>query len=886
MAMLSLAPPARAQSSARPASFRLTVADQLGAVLVGAIVELRLEGQPEEAAHLLVTDERGIATFENLPPGTYVARAMFEGFDAVELRNVVLKPGQSRREGVVLAIASLAEEVQVARDPRESATDPRGDAFTTKLDERDIEALPDDPDEMEEAINQMAGPGATIRVGGFRGGALPPKSQIREIRFRRNTFAAENHESGSVSVDILTKPGFDTWRGSVTLGFRDDAMNARNALAPRKVDEQQKRGGFTFDGPIWKGRTSMSLGIDGFSAFDTQTILAVVPGAALDPGASGTELNAAFRRPTERAGVNLRVEHGLTKTHVLRGEYQRRGTDSERLGVGDLDLPERAFSRTNTQEVFRLGTNGPIGRKAFSETRFQLQWNDTESVPFSLDPTVRVSGAFTAGGANVLGARGTRSLEIAQNLDYNTGKHALRLGALVEGFFADTSTIQNANGTFTFPTLDAYDAGTPATYTQREGDPNIDYSMWQLGWYAQDDIKLRKDLTLSLGLRHEWQTQLDDVWNFAPRVGVVWSPFENGRTTFRGGAGVFHDWYDASTYEQTLQVDGERLTDLVIQSPGYPDPLSSGSAFVQPPGVIRQADGMAMPVLRMASAGVERTVGERARMNVSYLFRDGVDQLRSIATNLPVAGVRPDPRYGNITVVESFGKSRSHAVTLGGNVRFDKPRMFLAGNYTLGHFRDDGDGALSLPADSTNPDEWGPSRNDVRHRLGLFGNLELPYSLRLGVNLRVESAGPYTVTTGFDDNGDTIFTDRPAGVERNSERGDGVVDLGLRLSYRLGFGQRPQTGLPTGPGGGGGGGPQVIVMRGGEGGGEVGGGMRGFGGGPGSNRVSLEFYVQAFNVLNNVNLVNYNGVLSSPLYGEANAALPPRRLEIGSRIVF
>ena len=503
-------------------------------------------------------------------------------------------------------------------------------------------------------------------------------------------------------------------------------------------------------------------------------------------------------------------------------------------------------------------------------------------MPFSLDPTVRVSGAFTAGGANVLGARGTRSLEIAQNLDYNTGKHALRLGALVEGFFVDTSTIQNANGTFTFPTLDAYGAGTPTTYTQRLGDPNIDYSMWQLGWYAQDDIKLRKDLTLSLGLRHEWQTQLDDVWNFAPRVGVVWSPFENGRTTFRGGAGIFHDWYDASTYEQTLQVDGERLTDLVVQNPGYPDPLSGGSAFVQPPGVIRQADGLDLPVLRMASAGVERTFGERARMNVSYVFRDGVDQLRSIATNLPVAGVRPDPRYGNITVVDSLGESRSHAVTLGGNVRFERPRMFLAGNYTLGRFRDDGDGALSLPADSTNPDEWGPSRNDVRHRLGLFGNLELPCNLRLGVNLRVESAGPYTVTTGFDDNGDTIFTDRPAGVERNSERGDGVVDLGLRLSYRLGFGQRPQTGMPTGPGGGGGGGPQVIVMRGGEGGG----GMRGFGGGPGNNRVSLEFYVQAFNVFNNVNLVNYNGVLSSPLYGEANAALPPRRLEIGSRIVF
>lgn len=870
-----VAPPARAQSAGRPASLRVTVADQLGAILVGAIVEVRREGQSDAEAALAVTDDRGVASFEGLAAGTYVVRAMFEGFDPVELRNLQLKPGQARREGVMLLIASIAEEVSVRRDPRESATDPRGEGFTTKLGEKEIDALPDDPDELEEAINQMAGPGATIRVGGFKGGALPPKSQIREIRFRRNAFAAENHESGSVSVDILTKPGFDAWRGSVSLGFRDDALNARNALAPRKVDEQQGRGGLTFDGPLWKGRTSLSIGIDGFSAYDTQTILAAAPGG---------EVNAAFRRPTERLGVNVRVEHGLTKTQVLRGEFQSRGTESERLGVGDLDLPERAYSRTNTQRVFRLGTDGPIGKRVFAETRLQLRWLGTDTVPFSSDPTVRVSGAFNAGGASTQGWRDQQDLEIAQNFDYTVGKHAARAGILVNGLFTGSTAVQNANGTFTFPTLDAYDARVPSVFSQRQGDPRVDYSMWQLGWYAQDDIRLRKDLTVSVGLRQEWQTHLDDVWNLAPRAGFVWSPFENGRTTIRGGAGIFFDWFEADTYEQTLQVDGERLTDVVIRNPGYPDPFSGGSASVQPPGVIRQADEMRMPTLAQGSLGVERSFGERARVNAAYVYRRGTEQLRARATNLPGAdGTRPDAAYGNITVVDSTGGLSSHAVNVGGNVRFDRPRLFLAGNYTLGRFRDDGNGPLSLPADSVHPDEWGPSRSDVRHRLGLFGNVELPWSLRLGVNLRAESAAPYNITTGTDDNGDTIFTDRPAGVARNAARGDEVIDLGLRLSYRLGFGERRQPAAPGGPGGGG---PQVVVVR-GEGGDFPGGGMGMMrGGGPGNSRVSVELYVQAFNVLNETNLTNYNGVLSSPLYGTAGAALPPRRIEIGTRVVF
>jgi hypothetical protein len=866
---------AEAQRAGPWGALRVTVEDPSGAVIPGAMVEVLEDEQAVDPLASAPTGSDGVATFSALAPGRYIVLAWFEGFEPATLTDVAIRAGQLRRETVVLKIASVAEQVDVARDPGETATDPRGDAFTTVLTERDIADLPEDPDEMQAALEQYAGPGAVLRVDGFRGGSLPPKSQIREIRFRRNMFSADTHEAGFVRVDILTKPGMDAWRVNMNVGLRDDALNARNAMAPRKVDEQQRRGGMEIDGPIWKGRTSMSLEIDGTAAFDTQTILAAGPDG---------EVTGALRRPTDRAGATVRVDHALTRTHVLRGEYQHRGSDAERLGVGEIDLLERAYARTTTDRRVRLSANGPFGKRLFNEVRLQTNWRETDTVPFSERPTVRVSGAFNAGGAGVEGVRTQREFELADDLDVSAGRHAVRLGVLFEGFSVESTSMRNANGTFTFPSLADYDAARPSTYTVREGNPFVSYDVWQLAWYAQNDFRARRNLMISLGVRHEWQTQLDDTWNFAPRLGFAWSPSANGRTSLRGGGGLFYDWYDAETYEQTLQLDGDRVVETVVRDPGFPDPYAGGSASVQPPAGVRQEPGMDMPMLRQLSLSIERSLGSRARLNASYAWRDGIAQLRAAASNLPGAdGQRALPQYGNITVVDSTGRRRGQLFTVGGNWRLDWHSAFVAANYTLAQVHDDGDGPLSLPADSITPDEWGPARDDVRHRLGLFSNVDLFWNLRLGVNLRAESAPPYNVTTGSDDNQDTIFTDRPAGVGRNSARGDGFADLNVRIGWRVGFGERRRGGPP------GGGGPQVVAVPVGGPGPGGGGGDRQLRGGPGSgddSRVSLEVYAQAFNLLNRTHLMNYVGVVSSPLFGQPNAARPPRRIDVGVRMRF
>ena len=140
---------------------------------------------------------------------------------------------------------------------------------------------------MEQVLKEMAGPGAMIRMDGFRGGKLPPKSQIRSIRFSAAMFAAENHSAGHTFVDISTQPGLGPLRGSMDFSFRDGALNARNAFQPRKGPEQTQQVQLNLSGTLFKDRTSFSLSAGGASLYDSANIYAAVPGQALAARRSG-----------------------------------------------------------------------------------------------------------------------------------------------------------------------------------------------------------------------------------------------------------------------------------------------------------------------------------------------------------------------------------------------------------------------------------------------------------------------------------------------------------------------------------------------------------------------------------------------------------------------
>jgi hypothetical protein len=858
------AAPARAQAP-REAGLRLIVSDQSGAVIVNAVVTVQ-PVDPPGASLQGATNEHGEAVFNALPPGRYTVRAEFPGFEARQLDDVRVRAGNATRREMKLNIAKIAEDVVVGQDPRDRALDPRGNSFGAVMTRAQIEALPDDPDDMEAALKDMAGPGATIRVDGFRGGKLPPKSQIQSIRFRRDLFAAENHGGGLVFVDISTRPGGGPLRGSLDFTFRDESMNARNAFAPRQSPEQQQNGTFTLSGTLWKDRTGYSFTTNGVNAYDSKTLNAALPERTV---------TGSVRRPADRANFSARVDHALTKSNTLRASYQRNGTNSRNLGVGDFDLPGRAYSRDTTEDVFRISQSGPIRRNFFNETRFQVRHQTSVSNSLTDEPTLMVLDAFNAGGAQIEGGRRGTDFEVASDFDYVKGRHAARAGFLFEGGRYRSDDSRNIGGTFTFASLDAFEAGQPTTFTQRKGDPLVEYSQAQLGLYIQDDFRVARSLSLSFGLRHEMQSHVDNYLNVAPRFGATWSPAKKGTTTFRGGVGLFYDWYDAQTYEQTLRVDGTRQQDLVIQNPGFPDPFAGGDAVVLPASRYQQSDDLKLPRTLRANVGVEQAIGKFARLNVGYGYARGSDLFRGRNINAPLAsGERPDPSIGNVTQIESTARSEAQMLNAGFNLNLPWHRTFLFMNYSIAKAKNDTDGALSLPVDNFNPGaEWGPSATDVRHRVGGMLNMNLWRGFKLASTFNANSAPPYNITTGHDDNNDTVSNDRPEGVGRNSARAAARVDLGARLSYSFGFGQRPGA---DGPGG------QMIMIRGGA----IETPMGGFSGGAEDKRWRIELYLAATNVLNHTNLTGYSGVLTSPFFGEPTSAGAARKLEVGARFGF
>ena len=835
-------------------TLRVTVVDPSGAVIVGAHVTV--------GDVTIDTGGRGEAAFTSLESDRYTIRVESAGFETATVKDVRVRGGETRRE-VKLAIAKLAETVQVARDARERASDPRGDAFATVLGQAEIDELPDDPDEMEQVLRDMAGPGAVMRVNGFRGGKLPKKDQIQQIRFRRNMFAADTHEIGIMSIDITTKPGLDVWRGSTNVGFRDAALNARNVFAPVKGDERNERYGVTLTGPLWKQHTSMSLSVEGVEAFDTKTIVAALP--------SGFFADSV-RKPNDALNTSLRVEHMLTKTQMLRSEFQRSHTTADNLGVGDFDLPERAFSQTRDESVFRVSLSGSVRKSLFNDLRVQWRTDDVAFAPVSTAPAVLVLNAFDSGGAQIAGSRGSDLFEVNDDLDIAAGRHAIRAGFQLEAGRYRTSELRNASGTFTFASLDAYALGQPTTFTRNLGDPRAEITQSQLGLYVQDDIRVRKELTISAGLRQEVQSHIGGL-QLAPRGGVTWSPFRSGKTTVRAGAGSFFDWLDAQAYEQAVQLDGTHQEIETIVQPGYPEPALGGRSIVLPPGRVQFASRLDQPALGQAVVGIEQALAANVRVNTMLIHRTGSHLLRGVNINAPVNSVRPVAAEGTVTEIRSIASSRLDALSVNLNVAVPQKRVFVAANYTLARSLDETDSPFGLPADNFNlAAERGPALGDARHRFMSMAHFPLGRGFQMATSIRAQSALPYNITTGHDDNGDTVSNDRPVGVGRNSGRGRKQVDIGARVSWTTGFGVRatpPQ-------------GPQVRIVR-----GDNPDPLANMSGLDGRNeRYGVELYAQAYNLLNRMNAINFSGVMTSPFFGQPTSAAPPRRVEIGTRLTF
>lgn len=857
-------PPGARPAISPPGQLVLTVRDTLEGRLPGATARIepqRADGTSAEPA-LLVTDAAGEASVDLLP-GDYRVVVELPGFDPVTL-DVTIAPGQTSRPLATLALGGFTEQVAVTSNDSDAPT-ATTDGQTEVLTAEEIDQLPDDPEELALVLQSLAGVDAEIRVNGFEGGGLPPKAQIQAVRIRRDPFSPDSMGGGRPRIEVVTRPGMANWTTEVNVGFRDQAIDARQAFAPTRGTGQTRRLGWNFSGPLAKNRTSVSGRIALQDAFEAETIVA-----------QGTQagISDLINRERGRIDGEIRLEHALNPAHTLRGEYQHFDSTGENLGVGEFNLVERAYGETSTRDIARASMMSTLGKRWFSELRLEFVDNRSSVESISDDLVINVQNAFVGGGAQRRGGRREREVEIAHNIDLlGNRRHALRAGFEGEFGWARTDRMDNYNGTFTFASLADFEAARPRQFTQRSGNPLVTYTRQEISWFVSDEITLSERLRLGLGLRHDIQPLVDEFWNLAPRISLAFTPRVKGPTTVTAGVGVFNDWYSPGIYEQTLQLDGTRQRDLIVRDPSFPDPFGAGADVELPaPSIIRESDEIAMQTSQRASIGVEHRFTRELRLQVSVFGQRTGDRLRSYNPNALVGGIRPDPAYNRITEILSTGRERSAGMDSSLRVSSNGGRTSGMLRYRYAQAWNDSDGALSLPANSRDLDaEWGPASWDVRHRLSAFLRTELPYGVRANVSADVQSGAPYTIRTGFDDNGDTIFNDRPVGVGRNTERGTWQRTVNLRLAWRPGF-----AGAPAGGDGG------ARSQGGGQGG--QGGGSRGPR--PRAPRRGIELYAQVWNLLNETNFTRFAGVQTSPFYGQATAAAPARRFDFGTRIFF
>ena len=802
-----------------------------------------------------------------------------------------------------LALATDKQEITVA-DTAQVELDPSKNASATVLTGSDLDMLSDDPNDLQNDLQALAGPsagpnGGQIFVDGFSNGQLPPKDSIREIRVNSNPFAAEFDRIGFGRIEILTKPGTDKLRGSVFYQTDSGALDARNPFATTKPSFLTRQFQGNVGGSINK-KTSFFVDFSDRHQDDQALIRATV----LDSNFLPTPLIQNVPTPTSRLSLSPRVDYQLGSKFTLQARYTWTRVTSDNSGVGGLNLASLGINRETTTQSAQLTGTWVVNTRAVNESRFQYTRSANSEDSVNTIPSIFVSGYFNGGGATQ-GPQYTNqgSYEFQNYTSVTRGTHLLKFGARLRATREDDFSDTNFNGVFRFASLSDYSATLQGTafkasqYVVVAGNPLLHVNQVDVAPFVQDDWRVIPSLTLSLGLRYEAQTNIHDKGNFAPRVGVAWGlgggqgRLRQPKTVIRAGFGLFYDRFALAQVLYAERFDGVVQQGYVVPNPKFfigniPADLSKIAQLT----TYRIDSGLVPPRIMQSAIGVDRQLPKNITLSFNYTDSRGVHQLRTRNIDAPLPGTNPGSP-GNASPLyqyESSGLFKQNQFTVNMNARLNA-RYSMFGFYNLGHAHSNTDGVNTFPANTYDlSNEWSRAQFDVRHRFLIGGNLTAPFGIRLNPMVNFASAAPFNIVVGQDLNGDTIFNDRPsfasaasiaasnasqhpyvfatpygflnsqpaageAQIPRNLGEGFGSFSINMRVSRSWGFGE-PTT-RPANAGGGGGGGPR------GGGFGGFGGGRPGGGGGPGgffggattNKRYNLTASIEVRNLLNSVN---------------------------------
>jgi hypothetical protein len=873
-----------AAQSPNTATMIVVVADQTGALVKDAKVSVA--NSATGAGREAVSGSDGSATVSALPlTGTYTVAVSKAGFGTEELKNITLRAGEIATLKVKLVVGGEKEEVTVYGTAEGVRADPQiGRRLdSAQIDEtpilgRKITTLP----LVNSAFRQAKGTGdlfvnqtyfatgagsrrtTTTTLDGANNDeawgrqtmiATVPLGAVQEMTVLSNAFSSEFGWTAGPALNIVTKSGTNSLHGEALYMNRPGDMQAstfstRNfcppsvlscvtpttltAINPVDIPDELSQISGSIGGPIIKDKTFFFATAD-YTRQDRTTFLSNSLPAFLLPADSHLDYTGHYRQTL----VDARLDHKLTASQNLmfRMNVDRFDDDNPQDAVGGTSAPSVARSYARRSLTGQVNHTWVLNPKLLNEVRFAYLNGDPvtlwQAPTLSTTYTRAGSVPFTIGQSRFSDLFGHQA-QFSDTLSWSRGKHYLRFGASVihhtsggTGSEPGTAVL----GTFTFKntTTALFDQLTLADvqqYTQpiNFGISSYNLPQWLYAFFVQDNIRLRRDFTVDLGLRYDRQTLTDGTKDFAPRAGFGWHPGGDSRTSIRGGYGMYYTQIQSNLIAGYLVngLDGLTTYTAVPGQLGFPtcltgaclplsfDPKSLPASELPARDITIGAgrrdfyraqfakyglnfdllpnypDRLLNPRSQVVSIGAERELTKGLFAGADYVHQHWTNLDRNVDLNAPSAFDRTAP--GQVRTVAAANATRP-ILPVNGGVRqvnvltnlgvadYDglqtqvsyrgNSRMYAAVSYTLSKATN----TTEPDGNGTNPDqsiitrlgevERGPSFLDQRHRAVITFSYRLPYNITAGTVSQFASSRPFNATTGVDNNGDGANNDRP-----------------------------------------------------------------------------------------------------------------------------
>jgi hypothetical protein len=757
-----------------------------------------------------------------LAAGSYVVQAESSGFATFVSVPISVEGGQIKNVDVKMAVETSQEQVQVSgEDVPTVSTEADMNASAIVLKDKDLDALSDDPDELSNELSALAGPsagpnGGQIYIDGFTGGQLPPKSAIREIRINQNPFSAEFDRLGYGRIEILTKPGTDKLHGRAFVMGNDDSFNTGNPFTKDIPSYYSIQGNGTISGSLSSNK-SFFLSVETRNNQDASIYTATT--AALSGNIYvPTTISGGLFAPQTRFEVSPRFDFQLGQKNTLTVRYQFQHSSASG-SIGSTSLPTQNSSTTQYEHTFQISDSEIVNDHFVNELRLQYRRSGNTQTAVSTAPTVTVPQYFSSGGSASQSSSGHNDhIELQDFVTMSHGTHAIKFGAWLRDNRQATSTTANFNGTFNFPSVNAYittlngmlagktvaqiaascplpGSCTPNKLSYTTGSLSFTGNIYDMALFVQDDWKTNRFLTLSGGLRWESQNHVADHNDFAPRVAFAYAldghkNQKQAKTVLRGGYGFFYDRFQIQNFMNVEQYGGSEHSQAqtVISNPTCFDENSIQAALAQgcsstsaapvAPQKYTISPDYHSPSSQAAGLSVERQLMKAATLAFTYVHYFGVHQMvvRNANAFLPgtylygnptLTGVRPTSYNGIIDEYypEAVFKQNQFIVNINSQL---SRRVTLSGYYNYSNAKSDGGGG-SNPSNSYNLSQDYGRAGFVRPQVVfLMSNYNGPWGITFNPFMYWQAGRPYNVTTSTDLTGDNFFNSRPAYASSSS----------------------------------------------------------------------------------------------------------------------